>query len=294
MGIWATNLLHRFSDAMQLCCALESGTFFLKILLCIAVMAMLSSIPPLANSRTSNKHFELTRHIFKYDILSAIDSYPSHLVTRGKSFIRYVCMLRNYLYYRVQRLSKLIFPRKTQKRHYMGILTSVSTSALTSTLASLSASVSTFTTVTMLARSLGNCLHLLYCKPLSLYVEKQLSLYLGRLYSTVSFLTCASVSSCVFQSQCLHHYFCLVNSLISTFRSPQANVLISTSAYVWAAGSPSVSISSVCLSASVSFSATAFISDSKVKSMSTLTSLCSQFVVQRLGLHLWQRCLILH
>ena len=123
MGIWATNLLHRFSDAMQLCCALESATFLLKILLCIAIMAMLSSIPPLANSRTSNKHFELTRHIFKYDILSAIDSYPSHLVTRGKSFIRYVCMLRNYLkYYRVQRLSKLIFPRKTQERHYMGIL----------------------------------------------------------------------------------------------------------------------------------------------------------------------------
>ena len=148
-----------------------------------------------------------------------------------------------------------------------------------------------------MGQSLGNCLHLLHCKPVSLYVEKHLSLYLGRPYSTVSFLTCASVSSCVYQSLCLHRYFCLVNCLTSTFRSPQANVLISTSAYLWAAGSPSVSISSVCLSASVSFSAAAFISDSKVKSISTLTSLSSQFVVQRLGLHLWQRflrCLILH
>ena len=57
MGIWATNLLHRFSDAMQLCRALEVGTFFLKILLRIAIMAILSSIPPLSNSQTSNKHF---------------------------------------------------------------------------------------------------------------------------------------------------------------------------------------------------------------------------------------------
>ena len=59
MGIWATNLLHRFSDAMQLCCALEVGTFFLKILLRIAIVAILSSITPLSNSQTSNKHFEL-------------------------------------------------------------------------------------------------------------------------------------------------------------------------------------------------------------------------------------------
>ena len=78
MGIWATNLLHRFSDAMQLCCALEVGTFFLKILLRIAIMAILSSIPPLSNSQTSNKHFQLTRDIFKYNLLSAIDSYRSH------------------------------------------------------------------------------------------------------------------------------------------------------------------------------------------------------------------------
>lgn len=42
MGIWATNLLHRFSDAMQLCCALEVGTFFMKILLRIAIMAIFS------------------------------------------------------------------------------------------------------------------------------------------------------------------------------------------------------------------------------------------------------------
>ena len=117
MGIWATKLLHRFSDAMQLCCALEVGTFFLKILLRIAIMAILSSIPPLSNSQTSNKHFELTRDIFRYNILPVIDSYRSHLVTRGKSIIRYVGMLRNYLkHYRVQRLSKLIFPQKTHRK----------------------------------------------------------------------------------------------------------------------------------------------------------------------------------
>ena len=47
MGIWATNLLHRFSDAMQLCCALEVGTFFLKILLRIAIMAIFIVHPTL-------------------------------------------------------------------------------------------------------------------------------------------------------------------------------------------------------------------------------------------------------
>ena len=66
-------------------------------LLRIAIVAILSSIPRLSNSQTSNKHFKLTRDIFKYNILSAIDSYRSHLVTRGKSIIRYVGMLRNYL-----------------------------------------------------------------------------------------------------------------------------------------------------------------------------------------------------
>ena len=96
MGIWATNLLHRFSDAMQLCCALEVGTFFLKILLRIAIK-LFYSIPPFSNSQTSNKHFELNRDIFKYNILSAIDSYRSHIVTRRKSIIRYVGILRNYL-----------------------------------------------------------------------------------------------------------------------------------------------------------------------------------------------------
>ena len=97
MGIWATNLLHKFSDAMHRCCALEVRTFFPKILLRIAIMAILSSIPPLSNSQTSNKHFELTSDIFKYNILSAIDSYRLHLITRGKSIIRCVGMLRNYL-----------------------------------------------------------------------------------------------------------------------------------------------------------------------------------------------------
>ena len=37
---------------MQLCCALEVGTFFLKILLRIGIMAILSSISPLSNSET--------------------------------------------------------------------------------------------------------------------------------------------------------------------------------------------------------------------------------------------------
>ena len=97
MGIWETNLLQRFGDAMQLSCALEVGTFFLNILLRIAIMAILSSIPPLSKSQTSNKHFQLTRDIFKYNILSAIDSYQSHLVTRGQSIILYMGMLRNYL-----------------------------------------------------------------------------------------------------------------------------------------------------------------------------------------------------
>ena len=73
MGIWATNLRHRFSDAMQLCSALEVGIFVLRILQRIAIMAVLSSITPLGNSQTSNKHCELTRDIFKYNILSAID-----------------------------------------------------------------------------------------------------------------------------------------------------------------------------------------------------------------------------
>ena len=58
---------------------------------------LLSSIPPLSNSQTLNKHFELTRDIFRHNILPAINSYRSHLVTRGKSIIRYVGMLRNYL-----------------------------------------------------------------------------------------------------------------------------------------------------------------------------------------------------
>ena len=90
MGIWATNLLHRFSDATQLCCALEVGTFFLKILLRIAIMAILSSIPPLSNSQTLNTHFELTRDIFRYDILPAVDSYRSHVVVCLKNVLKTV------------------------------------------------------------------------------------------------------------------------------------------------------------------------------------------------------------
>ena len=123
MGIWATNLLHRFSDAMELSCALEVGTFFLKILLGIAIMAILSSIPPLSNSQTSNKHFELTRDVFQYHILSAIDSYRSHLVTRGKSTIRYVGMLRHYLKTLPStKIGKTNFPSKNTGKDYMGIL----------------------------------------------------------------------------------------------------------------------------------------------------------------------------
>ena len=79
MGIWTTNPLHRFSDAMQLCCALEVGIFFLIILQRITIMAILSLTTPLSNSQTLNKHFELTRDIFKNNILSAIDSKLPHL-----------------------------------------------------------------------------------------------------------------------------------------------------------------------------------------------------------------------
>ena len=123
MGIWATNLLHRFSEAMQLCCALELGTFFLKILLRIAIMAILSSIPPLPNSQTSNKHFELTRDIFKYNILSAIDSYRSHLVTRGISITRYVVILRNYLKSLLStKIVKTNFPSKNTGNGLYGYL----------------------------------------------------------------------------------------------------------------------------------------------------------------------------
>ena len=59
---------------MQDCCALQVGALFVKILQQIAVMAILSSITPLLNSQTSNKHFALTREIFTNNILSAIDS----------------------------------------------------------------------------------------------------------------------------------------------------------------------------------------------------------------------------
>ena len=97
MGIWATNLLHRFSDVMQLCCALEVATFFLKILQGIAIMAILLSITPFLNSQTSNKHFKLTRDIYSNTIyyLPLISNHHT-LVTRGKSIIRYMGMLHNY------------------------------------------------------------------------------------------------------------------------------------------------------------------------------------------------------
>ena len=123
MGIWATNLLHRFSNAMQLCCTLEVALFFLKILLRIAIMAILSSIPPLSNSETLNKHFELITDIFRYNILPAIVSYRSHLVTTGKSIIRYVCMLRNYLKTLPRRKTvKTISPSKNTGKGLYGYL----------------------------------------------------------------------------------------------------------------------------------------------------------------------------
>ena len=46
---------------MQIYCALEAGTVFPEILQRMAIMGILSSITPLLNSQTSNKHFELTR-----------------------------------------------------------------------------------------------------------------------------------------------------------------------------------------------------------------------------------------
>ena len=73
---------------MQVCCALEVRALFLKILQRIAVIAILSSITPLLNSQTSNKHLALTWEIFKQNILSAIDSWQPHLDTRGKSIFR--------------------------------------------------------------------------------------------------------------------------------------------------------------------------------------------------------------
>ena len=108
---------------MQLCCAFEVGTFFLKILLRIAIVAILSSIPPLSNSQTSNKHFELTSDIFKYNILPAIDYYRSHLVTRGKSIIRYVGMLRNFLKTLPRtKIVKTNFPSKNTGKGLYGYL----------------------------------------------------------------------------------------------------------------------------------------------------------------------------
>ena len=85
---------------MQRCYAgllcVQVGALFLKILQRIAVMAILSSITPLLNSQTSNKHLALTQEIFTNNILSAIDSWQPHLDTRGKSIFRYVGMARNY------------------------------------------------------------------------------------------------------------------------------------------------------------------------------------------------------
>ena len=81
---------------MQVCRALQVETLFLKILQRIAVMAILSSITPLLNSQTSNKHFALTREIFTNNMLSAIDSWQPHLDTRRKLIFRYVGMARNY------------------------------------------------------------------------------------------------------------------------------------------------------------------------------------------------------
>ena len=59
---------------MKICCALEAGTFFPDILQRMAMMGFLTSITPLLNSQTSNKHFELTREIFTNNVLSAVDS----------------------------------------------------------------------------------------------------------------------------------------------------------------------------------------------------------------------------
>ena len=81
---------------MQICCALEVGTFFPEILQRMAIMALLSSITPLLNSQTSNKHFELTREIFINNILPTVDSWRPCLHTRGKSIVRYLGKLHNY------------------------------------------------------------------------------------------------------------------------------------------------------------------------------------------------------
>ena len=85
---------------MQRCYAdllcVRSHTCFPEILQRMTIMAILSSITPLLNSQTSNKHFELNREIFKNNILSAVDSWRPCLHTRGKSIVRYLGRLRNY------------------------------------------------------------------------------------------------------------------------------------------------------------------------------------------------------
>ena len=52
----------------------RSRYIFPEILQRMAIMGILTSITPLLNSQTSNKHFELTREIFTNNVLSAVDS----------------------------------------------------------------------------------------------------------------------------------------------------------------------------------------------------------------------------
>ena len=104
---------------------------------------------------------------------------------------------------------------------------------------------------------------------------------------------CDSISDCVRQRLCLHFCNCLVNCLNVHPSLHVSQIVNKRPSYLWAAGSPSASIStSVNLLARVSISALAF----KCFNLD-LCKRFSQFVVQRLGLYLWQcgaSCLILH
>ena len=60
----------RYADLL----CVRSRYIFSFILQRMAIMGILSSITPLLNSQTSNKHFELTREIFTNNVLSAVDS----------------------------------------------------------------------------------------------------------------------------------------------------------------------------------------------------------------------------
>ena len=99
---------------MQICCALEVGTFFPQILQRMAIMAILSSITPLLNSQTSNKQFELIQGRYSQTIhyLQSIPDDHAYIPEENQSFGTRVGCVITGKHYRVQRLAKLILLRK--------------------------------------------------------------------------------------------------------------------------------------------------------------------------------------